>query len=118
MSPDPEPDDLRKLGQRLDSVRRQKTRQARSKPPNALGIGWRFATEMVAGLVVGGGIGYGIDYGLGAIGLHTKPVFLLVFFIAGVAAGIMNVMRAAQELNEQAAKAAEEERQENGRKER
>jgi ATP synthase protein I len=49
---------------------------------------------MVAALIVGGGIGYGIDWLAG-----TKPIFLIVFFVLGAAAGIRNVLRAAKELN-------------------
>lgn len=106
MSPAPEPDDLRNLGARLDQVRHQRGAKKGPQPPSALGIGFRFATELVAALIVGGGIGFGLDYGLGAIGVHTRPVFLLVFFVLGAAAGIRNVMSAAKELNEQAASAA------------
>jgi F0F1-type ATP synthase assembly protein I len=36
---------------------------------------------------------------LGRFGIHTKPVFLILFFILGAGAGIRNVMRAATELN-------------------
>jgi ATP synthase protein I len=54
---------------------------------------------LVAALVVGGGLGWGIDWLLGRIGFHTRPVFLIVFFVLGAAAGIRNVMRAANEIN-------------------
>lgn len=66
-----------------------------------MGIAFRFTTELVAALVVGGGIGWGFDRLLG-----TRPVFLVLFFVLGAAAGIRNVMRAAKELNEEAAAAA------------
>ena len=65
----------------------------------------RFATELVAALVVGGGLGWGMDWLFGHFGFHTSPVFLIVFFVLGAAAGIRNVMRAANEINaEMAAK--------------
>ena len=41
----------------------------------------------------------GIDWLLGHFGFHTRPVFLIVFFVLGAAAGIRNVMRAATEIN-------------------
>ncbi len=93
MSP-PEPKDLRKLGDRLDAF--QQAHEARHKPPppSSAGIAFRFSTEMVAGLIVGGGLGYGIDWLAG-----TKPIFMIVFFVLGAAAGILNVVRAAKELN-------------------
>src|SRR5437868_7485014 len=99
------PAELRKLGQRLDEV--QKRRVAGGPPPTQLGIAGRFATELVAALVVGGGLGWGIDWLFGHFGFHTRPVFLIVVFVLGAVAGIRNVMRAAAEINaEIAAKAA------------
>jgi len=92
-----DPDRLRDLGQRLEDAQRRQA--AGSRPPTQLGIAGRFATELVAALVVGGGLGWGVDWLLGRFGLHTKPVFLIVFFVLGAAAGIRNVMRAASEIN-------------------
>ena len=69
--------------------------------PTPLGIAFRFATELVAALVVGGALGWGIDWLFG-----TRPVFIVVMFVLGAAAGIRNVMRAAKELNARAAAAA------------
>ncbi len=94
MSPQ-EPKDLRKLGDRLDAF--QRANEARNRPPppqTSLSVAFRFSTELVAALIVGGGIGYGIDWLAG-----TKPIFLIVFFVLGAAAGILNVIRAAKEIN-------------------
>lgn len=102
MSPAPEDENLRALGARLDEVRRHKAGAERQAgPPSAASIAYRFATELVVALIVGGGIGWGLDYLL-----HTRPVFLILFFIAGAVAGIRNVMSAAKQLNEQQAEAA------------
>jgi ATP synthase protein I len=49
----------------------------------------RVATELVAGLVVGVVIGLLLDRWLG-----TKPWLLVVFFLLGAAAGLLNVYRA------------------------
>jgi ATP synthase protein I len=68
-------------------------------PPTQMGIAFRFATELVAALLVGGALGWGIDWLFGHFGIHTKPVFLIGLFVLGAAAGIRNVMRAANELN-------------------
>jgi len=94
-----DPDRLKDLGARLDEAQRRNAARAKSPPPTQLGIAGRFATELVAALVVGGGLGWGLDWLLGRFGLHTRPVFLIVFFILGAAAGIRNVMRAATEIN-------------------
>ena len=103
------PDELRKLGQRLDEAQKRHAVRDTGPPPTRLGIAGRFSTELVAAVVVGGGLGWGIDWLLGHFGYHTKPVFMLVFFVLGAAAGIRNVVRAASELN--AAMAAEDDKE-------
>ncbi|HEU0096167.1 MAG TPA: AtpZ/AtpI family protein, partial [Rhizomicrobium sp.] len=78
--------------------------------PSQSGIAARFASELVAGLVVGGGLGWGIDWLFGHFGFHTRPAFMIVFFMLGATAGIRNVMRAATEINaEIAAKRSDKE---------
>ena len=107
----PNPDELRKLGQRLDEAQKRRAAGPKNPPPTQLGIAGRFSTELVAALVVGGGLGWGIDWLFGHFGFHTRPVFMLVFFVLGAAAGIRNVMRAAGEIN--AAQAASRDDREN-----
>jgi ATP synthase protein I len=96
----PDPENLRALGKRLDEAQRKgEATRARQPPSSSMGIAFRFAAEMVAGLVVGGGIGWGVDWLFGRYLFHTRPVFLLVFVVLGLAAGIRNVMNAAKEIN-------------------
>jgi ATP synthase protein I len=102
----PESDPLNELGQRLDKVQRGKAEAAKRPPPTQLGIAGRFATELVAALVVGGGVGWGVDWLCGRLGYHTRPAFMVVFFVLGIVAGIRNVMSAAKEINAEIAKAA------------
>ncbi|PKQ05943.1 MAG: hypothetical protein CVT73_10855 [Alphaproteobacteria bacterium HGW-Alphaproteobacteria-12] len=59
-----------------------------------MGIAFRLTTELVAGVFVGGFIGWALDRWLG-----TTPWLMLVFFFIGVAAGILNVYRAAQQIS-------------------
>lgn len=94
-----DPNRLRDLGQKLEDAQKRQAAGSKAPPPTQLGIAGRFATELVAALVVGGGLGWGIDWLFGHFGLHTKPVFLIVFFVLGAGAGIRNVMRAAGEIN-------------------
>ncbi len=61
---------------------------------SAMGLGLRAASEFAAAIVVGGLIGWQIDVGLG-----TKPAFLIVFFMLGVAAGVWNVIRVTSPLS-------------------
>ena len=78
-------------------LREARTRQGLDKPaegasgglpPGPMGIGFRVGVELVSALVVGVGIGLLLDRWLG-----TKPWLFLLFFVAGSAAGILNVYR-------------------------
>jgi ATP synthase protein I len=55
-------------------------------------LGWRMVIELVAGLLIGFGMGYGLDSLFG-----TLPIFLVLFTMLGLAAGIKTMMRTAQE---------------------
>ena len=95
------PDDLKRLGARLDDAQQRLAPRTNQPPPTQAGIAFRFSTELVAALVVGGAIGWGLDWLFGHFGIHTKPWLLIVFVVLGAAAGIRNVMRAAKEINAQ-----------------
>ncbi len=94
-----DPRKLRELGERLDEAQGRLAPRPKRRVPTQMGIATRFATELVAALLVGGGLGWGIDRLFGHFGVHTKPVFLIALFVLGAAAGIRNVMRAANEIN-------------------
>ncbi|WP_298839814.1 AtpZ/AtpI family protein [uncultured Roseobacter sp.] len=64
-------------------------------------LAWRMVIELVAGLGIGFGIGYGLDSLFG-----TLPIFLVLFTMLGLAAGIKTMLRSAQEIQEK--KLAEE----------
>jgi len=95
----PDPENLRALGERLDEAQRRRAAKSKPAPPAPLGIAFRFTAEMVSALVVGGGLGWGLDWLAGKLGFHTRPVFIVVMFVLGAAAGIRNVLRAAKEIN-------------------
>ena len=98
--PPPKPDDLRRLGARIDEAGRRRGEPARGAAPTSLGIASRFGTEMISALLVGGGLGWGIDWAADHwTPVHTRPWGTVVMFILGAAAGIRNVMHAAQQLN-------------------
>lgn len=95
-----EPDDLKRLGERIDEAEKKQKRVRAAPPASPLGIAFRFATEMVAALAVGGGLGWGMDWAFEHwASTQTRPWGLVVFVLLGAAAGIRNVMRAASEIN-------------------
>jgi ATP synthase protein I len=102
MASDPEdPDDPAALRARLDRLSGElKGRAAPPRTPepkrevkpdgvgSAMSLGLRAGSEFVSAVIVGVGIGWALDRGLG-----TKPAFMIVFFLIGVAAGVWNVIR-------------------------
>jgi len=68
-------------------------------------LAWRMVIELLAGLLIGFGIGYGLDSLFGTI-----PVFLVIFTLLGMAAGIKTMLASAKEVEmQQAAQAAKNE---------
>lgn len=56
---------------------------------SAMSMGLKAGSEFVAAVILGAAIGWGLDRLFG-----VKPLFLIVFFMLGVAAGVWNVIRA------------------------
>jgi len=89
---------LNNLERKLAKLRHSRVQiEVGSQRGTQLGFAFRLATELVAGFVVGGIVGWWLDKLLG-----TLPLFLLVFFGLGAAAGITNVVRTARRMNEHA----------------
>ena len=63
---------------------------------SAMARGFRLSSELIAGVAVGAVIGWGFDRLL-----STSPWGLIVFFLLGFAAGVINVMRSAGVIPEQ-----------------
>ena len=72
--------------------KRQPVRENRGNA-SMLGLAWRLTIEMLAGIGVGGYLGWWID---GVFG--TKPIFMLVLLILGMAAGLLNSVRTVTEM--------------------
>ncbi len=59
-----------------------------------MGRGFRLASEFVAAIIVGAALGLGVDYLF-----KTTPWGTIVLLLLGFAAGVLNVIRAAAEMN-------------------
>jgi ATP synthase protein I len=89
---------LKKLERKLETRESERgglSDEESAKRSSALGKAFQLATELVAGVFVGGGIGWLLDRWLG-----TLPLFLLIFLLLGIAAGFLNVIRAARGMSE------------------
>ena len=104
--PPPKPDDLRRLGERIDEAERrrsQRTKTCRRRRRWASRSASR--RKWFRRSLVGGGLGWGIDWAFDHWShLQTRPWGMVVMFVLGAAAGIRNVMAAAKELNAEMAK--------------
>lgn len=85
----PSPEDfdarLRAAREEADAVAGRRPRRAAA---SGFGFALRIGVELVAALIVGGGIGFLLDRWLG-----TAPWLLVVFFLLGAGAGFVNVYR-------------------------
>ena len=61
-----------------------------------MGSAFRLGTELVAAVVVGTIIGFILDNWF-----DTKPWLIIIFFFLGTAAGILNVIRTANRMQEE-----------------
>ena len=61
-----------------------------------LGNAFKLGTELVAAVAVGTIIGFILDSWF-----DTKPILIIIFFLFGAAAGILNVFRTAKRMQEQ-----------------
>ena len=91
---------LDKLGQQLAEAKGKRATAPRVEGAArgaAYGKALKLATELIAGVAVGGFIGWALDRLFG-----SAPLLMVVFLILGAAAGIMNVVRAAKEMQDKA----------------
>ena len=91
---------LGSLNQRLSEIRdnrKVQTDQSGTESGNsaarasAMARGFQLSSELIAGVVVGAALGWGFDKLL-----STSPFGLIVFFLLGFVAGVVNVVRSAR----------------------
>ena len=79
------------LSERIESaINKKEMKTTNSKDINVSLVNTfsRIATELLAGLIIGASIGWAFDNWL-----NTSPLFLIIFFLLGGAAGILNLWR-------------------------
>jgi ATP synthase protein I len=75
----------------------ERAREAPVKNMSGWNRGLRLGSEFIAAILVGAGAGWLLDTWLG-----TSPWLMLVMLLVGFAAGVLNVVRSASEMNEAA----------------
>jgi len=60
----------------------------------ATAMAWRMIVELIMSIMVGSAMGWGLDTLFG-----TLPLFLIVFVMLGLAAGVRMMLRTADEMN-------------------
>ncbi|MGX9355244.1 AtpZ/AtpI family protein [Roseobacteraceae bacterium S113] len=103
----PEQDDqLRALEDRIEAAKaKDAPKPHQEEHYSQAQLAWRMVIELVAGLGIGFGIGYGLDVLLG-----TQPFLMVLFVLFGLAAGVLTMVRSAQEVQAKAeARASAEE---------
>lgn len=92
-------DDLDSLDEKLKSYRVSEKKgktseQTEEQQAKNINSGVRAGTELVVSIGAGTLIGYGLDSWLG-----TKPWFLIVFILAGIFIGFMNIYSITQNMD-------------------
>lgn len=89
------PDTLEKLGAELDAAKARagmdtdgESRESSAPPAQDMGKAMRMGIELVAGVAVGAVAGFFLDRWLG-----TMPLFFILLFFLGAAAGFRNMLR-------------------------
>lgn len=96
MTDDDQKQRMARLEAKIKAVKKAKQPETRADADYSGGeLAWRMVIEMVSGLGIGFGIGYGLDSLLG-----TLPIFLVLFTLLGLVAGVKVMLRSAQEAQE------------------
>ena len=81
---------LKEISTRLEIAKKKNEKKQLNKSGTnvtSVGMALKISTELVAAVVVGTTIGFLLDSWF-----DTKPLLIIVFFIKGVIAGILNVL--------------------------
>ena len=90
------PDDQFKTRLKIARDRIKTKNSNKNEPKSNLGVAFKLSTELVSAVAVGTIIGFILDNWFG-----TKPWLILIFFFIGVVAGILNVIRVANNMQKE-----------------
>ena len=82
-----------RLKDRLKNARKKLKVEKENPQTSNIGQAFKLSTELVAAVLVGTIIGVILDNWF-----DTKPILIIVFFLFGAIAGIVNVIRAAKKM--------------------
>jgi len=85
--------DLEDFKTRLKIAKSKLQNEKSEKKGIFLGNAFKLGTELIAAVIVGTIIGFILDNWF-----DTKPLLIIVFFLFGSAAGILNIFRAAKKM--------------------
>ncbi|MDG2416886.1 MAG: AtpZ/AtpI family protein [Pelagibacterales bacterium] len=85
---------LNQLNQKIEAAKSKNQSDSHSSiPPSQLGKVMKLTVEIVAAVGIGVGIGILLDNFF-----NTRPLFIIIFFLLGGCAGILNVFRVAKSM--------------------
>ena len=87
------PDDLKTRLKIAKSKYKNKNQSNKDNEKSSFGKAFQLSTELVSAVLVATIIGFILDNWF-----DTKPWLIIIFFFIGVAAGIMNVIRSAKNM--------------------
>ncbi len=85
--------DLEDFKTRLKIAKSKLQNEESEKKGIFLGNAFKLGTELIAAVIVGTIIGFILDNWF-----DTKPLLIIIFFLFGSAAGILNIFRAAKKM--------------------
>lgn len=92
------PEDIKRLDERIKNFRQKTNAESKGKKSQtriALEGMFRLATEFVSPVLIALCLGYLVDNLF-----NTKPIFMLITAMFGCAAGVLNLYKAAQQMDE------------------
>lgn len=82
---------LKDFDKKLKLAKKPKEVKEKSNHNKAVSNAYGYATELLAGFVIGAIMGWSLDSWL-----DTKPLFMIVFIFLGAGAGIFNVIKSSK----------------------